>query len=191
MSRAPIYEGRGRQVRIYDTSKPHHKTDPWRAWDVSLMPRPAGKPDPAWSGDLAQWLIYAPGSHPLWPWHIVSTVHLRPIEGVPPAKLHRPTSSHEFLIMAINPECGDPNVDDVHAWIDEQRKAKRSHYLSPPDLVHQIDGATDEMAAEICRLFVRAMCDGHTSPDVDYLTYNRQMLDATLAHMLEGKHLPS
>lgn len=187
----PTYEGPGHARRLSTSDKPDALRAPWRAWDVKLMPQPPGPWDPAWDAAIGQWLIHAPGSHPLWSWYVMHGVHLRPIPGVRPAKLHRPTSSHEFIIMALNPECGDPDPANLFAWIDAQRAAKRPHWLDPFDLVHQVDGATDEIATETLRLFIRAVCDGQTSPESDFRSWNEQLLDGTVAHMLEGHHLPS
>lgn len=162
-----------------------------RAWDARTFKLPPNPP-PDWTGYVGQYVANVPGAHPLWQWWMISAIHLRPIDGVQPAKLSRPTSTHEFIILSMNPECGAPDLDDFHAWLDGTRTSipRRTAYLSPPDLVFQVDDATDEMTAEACRLLVKSFCDGTGSPDSDFRRFNEQAILATLAHMREGKHIP-
>ena len=162
-----------------------------RAWRGEDFPKPAEPWRPDWDANCGMWLINVPGCHPFWSWWIVSAVHLRPIEGVKPARLQRPTSTHELMILALNPECGEPDPNDYHAWVDRQRAEKRAHFMTPADLSHQVDAATDEMVTEVCRLLVKAFCDGGSGPDQDYRGLNAQLIDGTLAHMRDGKHIPS
>lgn len=188
---APTFEGKGHSRRMYRLDERDERIskgtmrERWRAWHIP-------NPDPAkWPASLAMYLIHAPGSHPLWPWHTISGVALRVIDGANPPVLHRPTSTHEITILSWNPESPDPDPADLLGSIERNRAADRSSFLSPPDLVVQLDDATDEMCSEIVLLMARAICDGHTSPDEDYRTVNENMIAATLAHMRQGKHIPS
>lgn len=162
-----------------------------RAWDGRAFPA-APNPQPDWQGCCGQYVVNVPGAHPLWQWWMVSTVHLREIDGVKPPHLQRPTATHEFIILSMNPEIGSPEqqFDRYHQWLDEVRDSKRSIYLSPPDLVFQVDGCTDEIAGEICTLLVRTFCAGGSSPDSDFRRYNEQLILGTLDHMRQGKYLP-
>lgn len=162
-----------------------------RVWDARAFQLPPNPP-PAWQGSVAQYIANVPSAHPLWKWWMISAIHLRPIDGVKPATLKRPTATHEFIILSMNPECGEPDLDNFHAWLDQQRDhlPRRSVYLSPPDLVFQIDGSTDEITAEICRLLVKSFCDGTGSPDSDFRRVNEAAILATLDHLRAGKHAP-
>lgn len=188
---APTFEGKGPGRRLYHMNDREERRskgtlhERWRAWYIP-------NPDPTkWPASLAMYLIHAPGSHPLWPWHTLGGVSLRVAEGAEPPVLHRPTSTHEITILSWNPEVPEPDPADLVGSIDRNRAAGRNSFLSPPDLVVQLDDATDEMCSEIVLLLARAMVDGHTSPDEDYRSKNEEMIRATLEHMHQGKHIPS
>lgn len=152
----------------------------WSAWQ-SRVDLATAKEYPA---ALPLWFVHAPGAHPMWQWHSVNAYHLRPIEGQPPAKLRHPNASHEFAIMALDPDW-DVVVDPTH----ETRVS--AHYLSPPNMIHQVCDLTDEQAGELLHLFVRALVDGLTSPDDDCRTHNAQLLEGTADHLRAGRHMPS
>lgn len=187
----PTFEGKGHSRRVYRmVDRDKRKAagtmqERWRAWFIP-------NPDPVkWPASLAMYLIHAPGSHPLWPWHTIGGVALRVAEGVDPPILHRPTSTHEITILSWNPDVPEPDPADLLGSIERNRAAERSSFLSPPDLIVQLDNATDEMCSEIVLLMTRAIVDGMTSPDEDYRHVNENMIAATLEHMHQGKHIPS
>lgn len=178
--REPDLRGKGFQRRFVRPDIPDAvQLGEWRAWDVMPTITPAERAE--YPGALGLWTLHAPGSHIIWPWTRLTVVHLRPIPGMPDSVLHFPRASHEFGILAVDPErCPDPNPDD-----------RALKFLRPSNLVHQVTGITDEMATETLRLLVRAMVDGFTSPDEDYRAPNKQLIDGTLEHMKQGRHLPS
>jgi hypothetical protein len=60
--------------------------------------------------------------------------------------------------------------------------------LTPQEFVHQETLADNDQANEILRLFVKAVCDGHTAADSDFRSRNIRMFEATAQHFREGKH---
>jgi hypothetical protein len=101
-------------------------------------------------------LLHRPDAHPVWHTYQVSLVHLRPIEGGPPPELRSPDSSHEIVIQALDPESQpDPEVPTIAL-------------LTPPNLVHQLRGRTDEMALTVFGAFVQALAAGELNPDTDH-----------------------
>lgn len=147
-----------------------------KAWEVV---RPPGGP-PAWQGGVASWVMNVPGAHPFWSWWTLNAVHLRPIEGVRPAFLRFPEATHEFLICALDPASYPPPVD-----VEPETCFA---ILQPIDLVHQVSGLDDGQAARVAALMMRAIVDGRMSPDQDYRSAWRRLIDGTAEHLRAGKH---
>lgn len=121
------------------------------------------------------WVVHAPGSHPLWPWHAISAVHLRPVEGMPPPNLRFPGASHEVLVLALNPDHYPPDPDGYLRW------------LMPPDVAAQVMGLTDDQARQLVELCAKAVCQGLLVPDSDHRAAWDQTIALTAEHMrLEG-----
>src|SRR5690606_37776191 len=100
-------------------------------------------------------LLHRPDAHPVWHSYQVSLVHLRPIEGWPLPDLRSPDSSHEIVILALDPESEpDPGVPSIAP-------------LTPPNLAHQLRAKTDEMALTVFGAFVQALAAGELNPDTD------------------------
>lgn len=183
--RPPDLEGIGhaRRLRVQGREFPVSDevlTGPWRAWKARQRPQDRLE----WPLGLDRWFIHAPGAHPLWDWHTLSGCALRDHPGLPPAKLARPDMTHEIGIEAIDPRW------EVVVDPDDAERCGR-HLLLPPNVIHQLSGLTDETATELQFLLVRAIVTGLTSPDEDFRAQNRDMLDATAAHLRQGLHLPS
>jgi hypothetical protein len=102
-------------------------------------------------------LLERADAHPVWHTYLVSLVHLRPVEGVPPAVLTTADSTHEILIQALDPD-SRPDPDDPSTF----------RPLMPPNLAHQLRGRTDEVANDLFAAFVQALSTGELSPDTDY-----------------------
>lgn len=150
----------------------------WRMHD-RLVPR---REDPVdWQGCVSVWFIDGPQFHPLWHWWRIQAVHLRPIVGAPPARLHFQGATHEIAIMSVDPE-GTPNVD---ATTGADLAVK---LLSPFDLVHQVGGITDQQAAKIVEGMVGMMVRGHLSPDSDFRGAWETIITNTAQHMVLGGH---
>ena len=143
-----------------------------RAWRVTIEVQEG-------HASLGLWLVNAPGAHPFWSWWAINIVHLRPLEGFPPAKKHYPEAEYEFLIVAINPEeCPEPDVDQQGGWPT----------LTPVDVCEQFDGVIDVEATRICELAAQAIVNGTVSPDQDHRPIWKQLIAGTLAHFRQGKH---
>lgn len=122
------------------------------AWLIDL------EPDEVARGSTSHGIIHAPWAHPLWSWYVVWSVHLRPIEGFPPASLARPEATHEFQVWAAQDL--DPNADRS---ADIVRKL-----LSPQNLVVQLELPDDAAALEITRRLLTAVARAELSPDTDH-----------------------
>lgn len=135
---------------------------------------------------VACWIVTAPVFHPLWPQYSVSVVSLREHPEAVPPKLHRPGMTHELCVLALNPEHG-PYGNDT--------RTEDLRYLTPVNIAEQFT-ATDEIAARLCQLSVRAVCDGLVSPETADAPERiraqwRHMLEATLDHHVHPeRHLP-
>lgn len=141
-----------------------------QAWKTPIEPGP--------HTSLALWLINVPKAHPHWSWWTVGVIHLRDVEGLPPAKKHYPEAAYEFLIMALNPErCPEP-VLDPSSW----------SFLSPADVVEQFHGMIDIEAVRLCEQAVRAIMDGRLSPDQDFRSAWHNTIQTTAEHYRQGKH---
>lgn len=138
---------------------------------------------------VAWWLLT--GSwHPVWPQFILSVVHLRPVEGAPPAKLHFPGATHELLVVALNP--GDPPKIHSRKILEKRGLAGVGGYLTPIDVCHQFTAVDAEMY-ELAALCAQACVDGLLNPSVDDARerLREQWLSTcvkTLAHMRGEEH---
>jgi hypothetical protein len=148
-----------------------------RAWNLSGT----SAKTPAQTASIAGWLVNVRGAHPMWEWWMVSVVHLRPIEGAPPAQKKYPTAEYEFMIFSINPEkCPEPDpakADDGYP------------HLVPIDVVEQFHGVSDKQAARICEDAVRAIVRGLISPDQDYRSAWNRAIQVTAEHFRSGAHV--
>ena len=151
-----------------------------RAWEVRVQKR---ETPPDWGGSLGTWILHVPWAHPAWSYYCLGVIHLRPIPGVRPAQIRVEGASHEFMIHAFDPDSPhsppSPDISDETTW---------PSFLQPIDLAHQVVGLTDEQAARIGGLMVRMICDGRMSPDQDFRSVWRELLDGTAKHYREGRH---
>lgn len=102
------------------------------------------------------WVVSCPWAHPIWRDYMVSVVHLRPLEGKPPAKLRFPAAEHELVVCALDPDHPAP------------RHAADVHLLMPPNLVFQFRGLDDEKAAFVGERLTRVFAERRASPDTDH-----------------------
>lgn len=158
-----------------------------QAWEVPKVTPAQGAP-PAWQGAVGAYLIHMPGVHAVWSWWSLSVVHLRPIEGAPPAVITLPGATHELLSLALNPEEHPERFVDLDAagWARSTLP-----YLMPPDIVQQFQADDDAQALQLLRLAVRSCCDGRLTPDADWRRAWRVVVPATAAHLRAGLHRPS
>lgn len=128
---------------------------------------------------VAAWLVNRPGAHPFWQWWFVAMIHLRDTPGLPPAYKRYPEAEYEFMIYSIDPtDCPNPEPDDPDGY----------PALSPIDVVEQFHGVSDVDASRICEGAIRAIVNGVASPDQDYRSVWRAMLETTVQHFKEGRH---
>ena len=98
---------------------------------------------------IGTWLLHCPGQSPAWEHYMLSAVHLRPIPGESkPATIKVPGATHEFLVLALNPE-RTPTPDNP-PW----------PHLTPANVVEQVELPDDAAAAELLALCAQAVVDG-------------------------------
>lgn len=148
-----------------------------RCW--KLAKRDTGVPDH--QASCAAWLVNGP-FHPFWRWWQLAIVHLRPIPGVKPAHVQFPGASHEVLIASIDPtRLREPDVEKI------ERGKQTLPYLQPLDLVHQVILASDAQAEELADLMIAPILAGSYSPDSDFRSAWKSILDRTAEHLrLDG-----
>lgn len=132
---------------------------------------------PDQTATVGGFLVFAPHAHPFWAYWVASVVHLRPIEGVKPAFRRHDDHSHEFMVLALNPDHAPP---DPKGW-------GPFHYLKPIDVVEQFQVPSDEAASTLLDLAMQAIVHGHLSPDQDFRTAWKQAIAETAAHA-RGEH---
>lgn len=107
-------------------------------------------------GEVATWVVNAAWAHPAWSQYVVFIVHLRDEPDLPPPKKHRDDVTHEFGVMALDPE---------HAMKASGDAFPRC--LTPANMAYQFAAASDGEARERVRLFVEMVADGTLNPDTD------------------------
>lgn len=146
-----------------------------RAWKVDRGARDDGKANASVEG----WILNLPRANPvgLWSWFSVELVHLRPVEGVPPATVTVEGATHELLALARKSGNGcDP--DDPTTW---------GGVLRPFDLVRQFRVEGDEAAVEVLRGMVEGYVRGQVVPDSDRRLPQERAVDELAAHW-RGEH---
>lgn len=141
----------------------------------------------AWEACLESWILNGPGYHPAWAWWQVSVVHLRDIEGCPPAKKQYANAEYEFMIVAFNPARGTPDIDLIEVSVDWGNKGAHK-FLFPLEVCKQFHGINDKQAAKICSAAISAIVNGYLSPDSDFRSAWNMSIEETVKHMAEGKH---
>jgi hypothetical protein len=107
------------------------------------------------------WLITAPVFHPLWSQYHMACVRLDDdVPGFPPPVRQFDGATHEFLIVALNPEFGP--FDE--ASMAEYGRSGRLPLLTPINVAHQFTASDDEMR-EVCSLAARAVVNGYLNPE--------------------------
>lgn len=107
---------------------------------------------------------------------MLSVVHLRQLEGLPPAELQYPEAAYELTSLALHPH--PDYLPDPDNW--------RPRWLQPIDVCEQFHGVSDAQAAEILEGFVNMIVAGQLSPDSDYRSAWKQLLWETIEHMTTG-----
>lgn len=138
--------------------------DPWRCIPLPVEGHPTA---------LASALLHCPGAHAFWSWWLISTVHLRPVEGFPPAELYVEGATHEILVVAIDPErCPTP---------DPAACMQGYPHLTPADQIVQATLRSDGAAIDLHRWLCEEVAAGRLSPDSDY----RRLWQDSIAHWVK------
>jgi hypothetical protein len=149
-----------------------------RAW---LLPAPPAQ-RMEHAASIGTWLVNVPDAHQFWEWWIVSVVHLRAGDHLPPATLDYDGAEYEFTIFTVDPD-ESPDPDPEITYIEGVR------FLSPPDVVEQFHGVADGDAARIAHVAVQAIVAGDISPDSDHRPRWKVLLDATVKAFQAGHHV--
>jgi hypothetical protein len=136
---------------------------------------------PAQQASLACWFLHIPGAHPLWSRFLLSAVHLREVDGAPPAFKRFAGATHEMLVIALDPAL-EPRPDDVTTW----------RHLTPVNVVEQFAVNTDEDAIAITEALARACVDGLLLVEPEGILGAReqwtQTVSSTSEHLRLGGH---
>jgi hypothetical protein len=107
-------------------------------------------------------------------------------------------STHEFLIMSLNPEYGDKDIKlggyDIKQWSGPEAFIEFSlknglPFLTPIDVHVQFEATDDEMRT-MAKYACGAIVNGQMSPDQDYRHRWKGSLVKTLAHIRGEEHKP-
>ena len=132
------------------------------AWRCDLSKVITSNSEAIRSLNVCAWIIHAPYAHPVWHSYCLNAIALRDVEGVPPAHISLPGATHEFFLMALDP---DPEGGRTYE-LD-----KPFPYLTPPNFVAQVWAASDEEMAKWMEATVRDVVDGKLNPDTDYIQH--------------------
>jgi hypothetical protein len=150
-----------------------------RAWIVSLA---EARRTPDHQASIESYLLDIPGAHPFWHRWALSVIHLRDIPGVPPAHISVLGATHELSILSIDPNW-QPDLAKPSLGFDAGVP-----FLTPADVVEQFIVRNDADARQLGAACVRAIVDGHLSPDQDFRPAWRRVIAETAKHIREGRH---
>ena len=155
-----------------ERTTPDLKGDFARAWK---LPLPESHPT------IAGYLVHAPYAHPFWGWYTMAVIHLRPVEGLPPAAVSLPGATHELAILAIDPRvCPEPTP--------EMATEGQYPFLMPPDVMEQFMVLDDQQAVSLLENCVQAVVQGRISPDSDFRSRWAKVIANTSEHYRLGGH---
>jgi hypothetical protein len=153
-----------------------HGAGDWCAWTVKL---PDAERRVKSDSTVAAWLLYCPGAHLWWSYWWISVIHLRPIEGVPPAKKRFPEAEYEIICLSQDPDHA-PDPDNPIGTIRR---------LDPVDWIVQFgDVKNDQQAVQVVIAAVKLIMTGRVSPDSDFTHIWEHTIPATAKHIGEGGH---
>lgn len=160
------------------------------AWRI---PRPENHNVTDWNGTVDHWLIHSEHAHPAWHYFWLSCVHLRPIEGQSrPPVLQFPDSTHEILLVALNPKYEPWDPDTAMERLSAMWDNNQSPMLTPINVIKQLRDATDEQATKMLELIAKSLTIGHLPLEPDGILGARewweQVIDRTMEHIRLGTH---
>jgi hypothetical protein len=129
------------------------------AWkvDINSMRATRGVTPDQCSG-LAEWVVHASWSHPIWPFVSVMLIHLRDIPGMPPPFIKLPGATHEVMVFAMDPDKYPPHLDTDYPV---------GRFLSPGNFTGQFIADSDQAAIERIEFTIHEICAGQLNPDTD------------------------
>jgi hypothetical protein len=131
------------------------------------------------------WLVTAPGYHPLWSQYLMVVLRLRDDQpGFPPARHKFEGTTHELIVLALNPEAGEQTVERLDSLY---ASGSGPAYLLGPNVSEQFI-ATDEEMRGVAFLCVRAILQGLLNPDTDGRSAWLPAITKTLAHLRGELH---
>lgn len=146
--------------RIRDTDvilqEPDHHGMSGKAWFV-----PKKKADPTCG--IGCWLVECPNAHPVWHSYLFSVAHLRPAKGVSKPLTYLHNATHEFLLIALNPEASRRRLLEVG-------KLRPLDAMTPYNFGAQMSVANDELALAKVRDSVVRVVNGLLHPDSDFVS---------------------
>jgi hypothetical protein len=162
-----------------------------KVWQIRHQPEMKTAHADSWgyaSGSLCDFIVHGP-YHPLWSWWYIGLVHLRPIEGAPPANKQYPEAEYELMCLSLNPrgESGRPKIPDLEKLEAGDVEHGLPGFLTPPDWVVQFHGVTDEQARKIATIAVKIIAEGQ-SCDSDFRQWWKHSISETARHYREGLH---
>jgi len=123
---------------------------------------------------IAGYLLFAPAVHPLWSFYIAQIIHLRDVEGMPPAQKHGADMTHEIMVLALQRDF-PPKKDDI----------KTMRWMTPANHVVQLSCDTDARAADILEQVVQQFISGVIWLDPNDVGISREQLKAFVNGLAE------
>lgn len=142
---------------------------------------------PQASETVCTWLLTAPYASPAWSQYNLVVVRLRDdAPGFPPPARHFPGSTHELLVVALDPDHGPYTAENMSRFHDGSLP-----FLTPVNVVHQLEG-TDDEASMLAAYAAWGVTAGVLSPEpaVPRPSDWDIALVKTLAHIRGEQHAP-
>lgn len=174
----PIYEPvEGQYGDAAPLTVLEEKARGWRIW----------RRRPRASETVCMWLVNAPVYHPAWSQYVLLVVRLTDgMPGYPPPHHQFEGTTHELLVMVLDPEKGRQTVESVDAL---HAAGKSAPYLMSPNVVEQFIATDAEMRA-VAFLCSQAVVRGQLNPDTDGRSGWLPAITKTLAHIRGEAHAP-
>lgn len=104
-----------------------------------------------WAATIDCWVVHAPGHSTAWEHFTMAIIHLREIDGVPPAYHTYPGSEYELIVAALDPE---------HPIDFDSPELQSFQWLTPFNVIEQFHDVDDTKAAEILERLVEDAVQG-------------------------------
>lgn len=133
---------------------------------------------------VCMWLITAPAYHPAWSQYVLLVVRLTDdLPGFPPAKHAFDGTTHELLVLALNPD----HSQTVETANERLACGGMPQYLTPHNIAEQYIATDDEML-QLASFCAQGIVHGALSPDTDGRSAWLPVTTKTLAHIRGEEH---